>query len=272
MKPYRIIVVGRTRSGKTFFVKHWLLRQIGRYVIYDPREEFNSEDGEIVNTTEDLSKMLSDDGGAWKRRNKNIGDLKHPKIIFQPTDINFKSVKKRLKEFSEICALINEQRDMFFVVNQLSDISLAENRVKPRLPEDFLFMMRKRKRKQGIGIVIITQRLKDTDSGLVIQSQLLVMFDMLEIDIKYIEDKMGIKIPKKQVSILPDNYIKYDRNNLITIIDAPAYHCWIYNTLTKKIYLERVYEDGSTLTTGGVYRERWEERKMKEKKPRVHWE
>ena len=267
LNPYRIIVVGQTRSGKTFFVKNWLLKQIQRYVIYDPDREFNEEYGEIISDVEELNKMLRYDGRAWKRYNKNPKGLNHPRIIYQPSDTNFKSAKKRWKEFNEICSIINDQEDLFFIVDELSHITLAGDRQRPRLPEEFSLMI-KRRMKMGIGIVVTTQRLKDSDSGLITQSQLIVMFNMVEIDIKYIEDKLGIKIPKKQVSILPDNYTKYDRNNLITVIDAPPYHCWIYNTLTKKIYLERVYEDGSTLTTGGVYREGHEPKK---KKFKLYW-
>jgi len=216
IKPYRMLVVGMTQTGKTFWVRNFLLPLLNRYVVYDPDIQFGPEFGVIVHSIKDFIAEFVE-----KRTSK---------VIFQPDDILLAKPKKMVAQFNKLCEVINMDKDMFFIIDEIANVTLA-GRVRPRMPE-MLNIIIKRRMKDGIGVCATTQQLKDADVNYTSQTQLVVMFDMLPHDIDYLEEKLPIKLPIR-------------KDGAVAVLDIERYHFFVYNHMQR-----RVYEDCLTVTRG----------------------
>lgn len=231
--PYRILVVGMTRSGKTYWVREYLLRLLRkdgyRYIVYDPDEEFSSKDGTVTSDYTKIPEILEKD--RW--------------VIFQPPPDHIAKARLRVKVFEAIAEFVfnwasekikeGKNEKIFLIIDELSYITLAGRRT-PKMPEKFQMVI-KRGMKRGIGVCATTQRLKDADVDYITQSQVVVIFDSLPHDVKYIEDKLPIKLPKIY------------RNNVIAL-DLQEHEFFVYNHAHRRIYKDKV-----TVKTG--VREKW---------------
>ena len=103
MKSYnRIIVVGRKRSGKTYWVKHGLIPFLRRYIIYDPDQHFTTK-GKVVHTIEQFKAAM----------------YKENKIIFQPDDEIVSDFKKCAPQFNKLGDLVNKMKHTKETVRRL---------------------------------------------------------------------------------------------------------------------------------------------------------
>jgi len=202
IKPYRMVVVGMTRTGKTFWVKEFLLPRIGWYVVYDPDMEFGPEHGLVVNNLKDFSKALSEGYD----------------IIFQPRESILASPTKLVHEFEEITKLINAQHDLFYIIDEISNISLAGRR-RALIPPQLQITI-KRRMKHGIGLCITTQRLKDASADYITQCQVAVMFDMLPKDIEFVEENFPVRLPTV-------------KKGNVKALALNRYHFFVYNHETR---------------------------------------
>ena len=227
--PFRILVIGMTQSGKTYWVRNFLLpvlRHSGySYVVYDPDEEFTEEDGVIVSKVGHVMPIM---------RAKKY-------VIYRPTFEELSDPKERIKAFSQISNSLMLEADamikqggkpkLFFVIDELSTITLADSK-RPKNPPQFLALI-KRGMKRGIGVCATTQNLKDADTGLISQSQIVVIFDILPVDIVYIESKLPIKIPRQK-----------KKRNGTDAIDIAPYEYFIYNHAHRKLYKDKLQSNG----------------------------
>lgn len=221
--PFRIMVVGMTQTGKTFWVRNSLLpvlRNDGyRYIVYDPDEEFDKESGYVTSNHEKMKEYI--EKKKW--------------VIYRPKTAEIDNVKEGLKVFSDIVKTVfnwaeeqirnGKKSKIFFVVDELATITLADSK-RPKNPPQLTALI-KRGMKRGIGFCATTQNLQDADTNIISQSQVVVIFDCLPLDIKYIEKKLPIRLP-------------VIKRNGASALDLKEYEFIVYNHAHRKMYKQRL--------------------------------
>ena len=193
---YRVVITGRTQTGKTSFIRCALLPTLRAYIIYDPDMQFNNTYGRIV-----------DNGRAF------IAAIKsgHRRIIYQPSDQLMGYPEARIEDFESICRVIDKLRNVTFIVDEVSHITRPENRRAAFVPPTFrMLIVRRMKIPHRIGIIITTQRMKDADVDFISQSQMTYTFAQNSMDAKYIAEKIGMPIHKDIETLPMHEYLKYD--------------------------------------------------------------
>lgn len=178
----RLLITGQTQSGKTEYLK-FKLRNVPRYVCYDPDEHLSAaEFGIQCADTTHLKKLL---------------DKGERRIVYVPSDDVMANFDDRADEFDEMCEIINDDdyhdRDnpLTFAIDEIATVTLPPGKRTPVCPEQFAIAI-KRKMKKGLGLFATTQRLKDCDVDFITQAQIIVMFRLMKHDIRYIQEKVGI--------------------------------------------------------------------------------
>lgn len=195
-EPYhRVVITGRTQTGKTSFIRCALLDTLGAYIIYDPDMQF-SGCGHVVSRGKEFKQAIRDG---------------HRHIVYQPSDIMMGVADVRIQEFENICGVINHLRNVTFIVDEVSHITRPENRRAAFVPPTFrMLIVRRMKEPYRIGIYISTQRMKDADVDLLSQAQVTYTFAQNALDAKYISEKIGMQISKMIETLPPYKYLKYD--------------------------------------------------------------
>ncbi len=158
-------VFGRTRSGKTHYVK-WLLANEKRYIVFDPDEEFNGSGIVKVHTLPDLKEVLNDCCGGNFR------------IAFIPTGHDDAEVLHSVSEtiFQLQSVMIDSPKfsaqNITFVVDEMADT--VPNANSSKYP-GFLKLAR-RGAKRGVSIIGISQRPADVATKFRSQAATMVSF------------------------------------------------------------------------------------------------
>lgn len=176
----RISIFGRTGTGKTFFVKHWLLYHYEKYVFWDVKHENRDVRHDIlVNTPKELKEVIG----------------KYDKILYQP------SVATE-KDFDEVCEIVFNNRNRLIYVDEASIISSATK------IEDWHNMIMTQGRTYGVGIINASQRPRIIHNTLISESEHLFIFHLnLETDIYKIRQQTGDAAD--EIKYLPEHYFMY---------------------------------------------------------------
>ncbi|MHA1286400.1 MAG: hypothetical protein ACTSPB_03235 [Candidatus Thorarchaeota archaeon] len=201
IQPYhRLIVVGAVQSGKTTFIKDYLIPALGRFIVYDPDLHFGGC-GVVCHTPETLEMALR----------QGITQL-----VYQPTAEEIKHFEYRIQCFEKICAIVNGLRHFTLVVDEIRYITRPMGKKQTQMPPEFAFTILRRMKKAGegrkggrIGVFVTTQRLKDSDLDLVSQAQHMIIFRLEKVDINYIEERINATIRDKVVTLKPYHYLHY---------------------------------------------------------------
>jgi AAA+ ATPase superfamily predicted ATPase len=192
---YRVVITGRTQTGKTSFIRCALLGELNAYIIYDPDMQFNGY-GQVVENVKAFVAAIK--GGARQ-------------IVFQPRDILMGYPDARIEEFEMLCKIIDRLRNVTFIVDEVSHITRPENRRAAFVPPTFrMLIVRRMKSPYRIGIIITTQRMKDADVDFISQAQHTYTFAQNATDAKYIAEKLGMPIKELIESLPPHEYLRYD--------------------------------------------------------------
>ena len=194
----RIVIAGRTQTGKTSFVRCALLPWLGSFICYDPDLQFTGY-GKIVETIPELRKAIVKDG--------------HRRIIFQPRDLLMGMAEERVEEFELICRTIDKLQNVTFIIDEISHITRPEFRRSAFIPPVFAMIIKRREKlPHRIGVICTTQRLADSDINLLSQSRYSYSFQLNAHDAEYVSKKWGMgKDMQRQLEALPlYKYIKYN--------------------------------------------------------------
>jgi DNA helicase HerA-like ATPase len=177
----RISIFGRTGSGKTFFVKNWLLPHYTNYIFWDVKHENRDIEHEVIlNTPAELKD----------------GITQYQKILYQPTNI------KLDKDFDAICEIIFKNKNTALYVDEASKISIP-NRINP-----WHNTIITQGRTYNVGIINASQRPRIIHNTLISESEHLFIFSLnLETDI--IKIKQSIGDASDDIRFLPEHYVLY---------------------------------------------------------------
>lgn len=177
----RISIFGRTGSGKTFFVKNWLLPQYSNYVFYDFKHENDDVDHEIVINTPNQLKIDLDT---------------YQKILYQPTQTNIR------KEFNSVCDIIFKHKNTSLYVDESSNISTPSS----ILPYHNIIMTQGRT--YNVGVINAAQRPRIIHNTIISESEHLFVFSLnLETDVDKIKEQIGAAA--EDIHFLPEHHFLY---------------------------------------------------------------
>lgn len=201
-----ILLTGMTCSGKTYFMKHGIIPNLDKYIIYDADlqyENLKDRRAKIVNNYNSFKKLI---------------DVDYPWIVFQPSDENMRNYDARLLEFEQICGDINRKKyKTNFIIDDFCYI--IKNKYNRFVPPKFSTTI---SRCKNVKVYAITQRPVFCTNDLLTQTDEYYIFNLLEKDQKYIEEFLPFKI------LLDDT------------LDDIQKHCLHFNVRTNILNIETV--------------------------------
>jgi hypothetical protein len=177
----RISIFGRTGSGKTFFVKNWLLPHYTHYVFWDVKHEnIDIEYEVIVNTPAQLKNALT----------------VYRKILYQPSTSTH-------DDFNKICEIIFNNKNTVLYVDEASKIST------PMKIAYWHNVILTQGRTYNVGIINSAQRPRFIHNSIIAESEHLFIFSLnLETDIIKIKQQIGDA--GDDIRILPEHHVLYN--------------------------------------------------------------
>ena len=207
LPPYRRVIAGRTRMGKTMYMRYKIIANSPAYIIYDPDEQF-SDVGAVTHNYDEFVALLN--SGAQR-------------VVFQPTDEIAGQPEMLVLEFDQICQFISQNvRNFQFCIDEISIITKAGGSRVPKCPMWLGVLLKRRmKAPHNIGLVMTTQRMKDADVEFLSQAQESIMFAQNQVDAKYVAEKVGIRtitrpdgsfvhLERALQELPPYTYVKFD--------------------------------------------------------------
>lgn len=196
----RIVITGRTQTGKTSFLRCAVLHQLNAYIIYDPDNQFTGY-GVLVTTIPELIKAIKQG---------------HRKIVFQVRDILMRGDmgEARREEFELLCQIIVRLRNVTFIIDEISEVTRPTGKKIATMPPTLgLIIKRRMKSPYNIGVIVTTQRMKDADVDFITQAQLTYTFQQNSSDAKYVAERLGMNTRdlRELIETLPPyHYLKYN--------------------------------------------------------------
>jgi len=203
LRTARIVVTGRTQTGKTSLVRCSLLGELGSYIIYDPDYQFTGY-GYPVDIVPDLIEAI--------RKGER-------QIIFQVRDVLMRGDMwdGRREEFEMLCQVVNRLKNVTLIIDEVAEVTRRPGTKAATMPPTLGLIIRRRmKAPHNIGVIVTTQRMKDADVDFLTQAQLTYTFQQNASDAKYVAEKLGIdtKEMREVIMSLPDyNFLKYNHKN-----------------------------------------------------------
>lgn len=154
----RVSVVGHTGFGKSWWTRHALDDYEGDMIIYDPEDEY------APGASLDLVKGME----AFERARTE--ERRAVVVIFTEP----KSRQEMQQDVAILAEFAMEQRDVLLVIEEA-----GETARRFEVPKE-LWTVARRGRKQGVGLVLISQRITDVDRDLSSQSDAFVVFHLAE--------------------------------------------------------------------------------------------
>ena len=179
----RILVVGKTQSGKSYWAKK-LLSQYKNRIVYDIKREY-SDYGLIVKTIEELDEAIK--SGCNK-------------IVIQPLDLSS-------EYFDKVCEYIfSKLRNMVFIVDEVHNYIS-----KSYIPMGFKRLVTVAEGKElRIGVISISQRPQNIHNDIISNCKLVVCFKLnLKNDAESISELTGMRV--EDIQNLPyRDFMVYD--------------------------------------------------------------
>ncbi len=176
----RVLIIGRTGSGKTFFVKNWLLPHYDKYVFWDVKHENKDARQDItLNTPKELEQNIKS----------------YNKILYQPTH-------SAEEDFDDVCEIIFHNGDFTLYVDEASIISTATKITY------WHNMIMTQGRSYNVGIINATQRPRIIHNTMISEAEHIFSFNLnLETDIYKIKQQTGDSAD--EIRYLPEHYFLY---------------------------------------------------------------
>lgn len=160
----RILVVGKTGTGKTHLVKKWMLSHYDSYVFHDVKHENNDVEHDIISKTP-------------KELEKSITENK--KILYQP-------ITPEEDDFNEICRIIFEHKNTTLYVDEASRVTT------PSRITYWHNVILTQGRSYNVGIINASQRPRAIHNTLISESEhLFIFFLNLDTDISKMRQLLG---------------------------------------------------------------------------------
>jgi len=189
----RLFIVGKTGSGKSYFIKS-LLPKVKRFVFYDPKHQHNDINAVLVRNLTDLKAAL----------------LKHNHIVYRPFFPDD-------TEFNELCKIIYITGNIIFI---LDEISYHVNSWKMQAYHTAIMTSG---RTRGIGIWNCTQRPREVAHNTIIsESEHIIAF---KLKLKTDKQKLAESYDEffyKAGDLEPYHYIYYNTNTDNAILCNPV--------------------------------------------------
>ena len=165
----RIIVIGKTGTGKTYLVKKMLLPNFGSqsYVIWDPKRHFDPAGKQLLNG--DLEELKKGKARPY---------------LYRPSAVKRENFKE---EFNDLCRVIYQRKNSVLIVDELSRVN------SPGYITPYHDVIMREGRERNVGIVNLCQRPRQTHNTLLSEAEHFFIFWVrLSTDQKKIKQNLDI--------------------------------------------------------------------------------